>query len=558
MKIIKKPGINYENSIFLSFKYSPSIVERIKQIQGRRFIPETKEWEFPAEKEELIKKEFAAELSVFDVGEPINLPPVKVDLKLGEIPKDFFFKCKPYSHQVVAVQYAQTHDKFLLGDEMGTGKTKMSIDISSNKNIKHCLIICGINAVKWNWKNEIEKFSNKSCRFLGQRVNKKGKITIGKAQAKIDDLKNFDDIEEFYIITNIETLRNKDIVLLLKDLCNNNSIGMIIVDEIHKCTNPQCAQTDGLLQLDSKYKMALTGTPLMNNPVDLYSILKWLDVEHGNFWAFKNHYCVFEKKKNKQNKSYNDLIGYKNLVELQTKLANVMLRRTKNEVLDLPKKIIIDEYVEMEEAQSSLYQNCLMEVLPEIKNAKSLKNALTKMLRLRQITSYANFFDSKAKCAKLDRMEELVEEAALNNHSVIVFTIFKHTADEIGSRLKKYNPAIISGDTNEQDRNLALENFQTGKTNVIVGTVGTIGTGLNLTRATVEIFVDEPWTEAVKNQCEDRAHRIGQKENVVIYNLLTKDTVDEGVHKILATKKDLSLALVDNFSVENLVSANVQ
>lgn len=554
MKIIKKQGINYQNSIFVNFKYSPTVVERIKQIPGRRFIPETKEWEFPADKEEEIRKEFANELSVFDVGEPIDLPPIKVDLKLGEIPKDFFFKCKPYDHQVTAVKYSQTHDKFLLGDEMGTGKTKMSIDISSNKNIEHCLIICGINAVKWNWKNEIEKFSNKTCRFLGQRINKKGKINIGKTQAKIDDLNNFDSIEEFYIITNIETLRNKDIVSKLKELCDNGSIGMIVVDEIHKCTNPQCAQTDGLLQLNTKYKMALTGTPLMNNPVDLYAILKWLNVENGNFWAFKNYYCVFEKKKNKQNKKYNELVGYKNLIELQTKLANVMLRRTKDEVLDLPDKIIIDEYVEMEDQQRTLYENCLAEVLPEIQNSKSLKNALTKMLRLRQITSFANFFDPKSDCAKLDRMEELVEEAIANKRSIIIFTIFKHTADEIGRRLKKYCPSVISGDTNEQDRNTALNNFQMGKTNIIVGTVGTIGTGLNLTRATVEIFIDEPWTEAVKKQCEDRAHRIGQKENVVIYNLLTKDTVDEGVHKILATKKDLSLALVDNFSIINAVT----
>lgn len=553
MKIVKKQGINYENSIFVSFKYDASIVEKIKSISGRRFIPETKEWEFPATKESEIRSKFEKELSIFDVGEPIDLPPVKVDLKLGEIPKNFFFKCQPYAHQIVAVQYAQTHDKFLLGDEMGTGKTKMSIDISSNKNIEHCLIICGINAVKWNWKNEIEKFSNKTCRFLGQRITKTGKIKIGKTQDKIDDLQNFDNFKEFYTITNVETLRNKEIAYLLKKLCDSNRIGMIILDEAHRCTNSQCAQTDSLLQLNTKYKMALTGTPLMNNPVDLYAILKWLDVEKGSIWSFKNRYCVFERKKNKQGKTYNDLVGYQNLIELQTKLANVMLRRTKDETLDLPEKVVIDEYVEMDEKQKALYDSYLDEVLPEVQKAKTVDCALTKTLKLRQITSFANYFDPKVECAKLNRLEELVEEAMLNKRAVIVFTFFRHTANEIAKRLQKYDPALVSGDTKEELRNIEIERFQSGKTNIFIGTIATVGTGLNLTRATIEFFVEEPWTNGVKAQCEDRAHRIGQNEKLTIYNLITKDTVDEGVHEIIATKKNLSNALVDNFVVNALI-----
>lgn len=553
MKIVKKQGINYENSIFVSFKYDASIVEKIKSISGRRFIPETKEWEFPATKESEIRSKFEKELSIFDVGEPIDLPPVKVDLKLGEIPKNFFFKCQPYAHQIVAVQYAQTHDKFLLGDEMGTGKTKMSIDISSNKNIEHCLIICGINAVKWNWKNEIEKFSNKTCRFLGQRITKTGKIKIGKTQDKIDDLQNFDNFKEFYTITNVETLRNKEIAYLLKKLCDSNRIGMIILDEAHRCTNSQCAQTDSLLQLNTKYKMALTGTPLMNNPVDLYAILKWLDIEKGSLWSFKNRYCVFERKKNKQGKTYNDLVGYQNLIELQTKLANVMLRRTKDETLDLPEKVIIDEYVEMDEKQKALYDSYLDEVLPEVQKAKTVDCALTKTLKLRQITSFANYFDPKVECAKLNRLEELVEEAMLNKRAVIVFTFFRHTANEIAKRLQKYDPALVSGDTKEELRNIEIERFQSGKTNIFIGTIATVGTGLNLTRATIEFFVEEPWTNGVKAQCEDRAHRIGQNEKLTIYNLITKDTVDEGVHEIIATKKNLSNALVDNFVVNALI-----
>ena len=554
MKIERKKGEVFNDAIYLSFRYSPEMVEKVKNFKRYHYHPDTKEWELPAEYETKIREVFEKELSIYDINEPIVLEPVKINQELGVIPDTYKFKVEPFEHQKIAIQYALTHNKFLLGDEMGTGKTKMSIDISSNKNIKHCLIVCGINGIKWNWKNEIEKFSDMKCRFLGQKIGKKtGKISIGTAKDKLKDVLSIPGAEEFYFVTNIETLRDEKISDELAKMCKLGQIGMVIVDEMHKCTNPESKQTQGLLKLNPKYKLAMTGTPLMNNPLDLYTILYWLDVERGNYWQFKSKYCVMEERTTSSGRRYKEIVGYKNLKELQLRLANLMLRRTKEEVLDLPEKIVVDEYVEMEKKQQNLYDDVLTEIVPQIKECKDLNNALKKMMQLRRVTSCPSSIVPDVECAKLDRMEQLVEECVLNKKSVIIFSNWTTVTDEIVRRLKKYRPALVTGKVAETERAEAIERFQKGDTKIIIGTVGAMGTGLNLTKATVEIFVDEPWTEAVKSQCEDRAHRIGQKNNITIYNLITKDTLDEQVHSLLKSKKDLSLALVNNSSIERFV-----
>lgn len=551
MRIIKKDGEAFENSIYLSFKYDPVIVEKVKRFGKRSYHPDTKEWELPANLEEQVREIFKEELNIFEVGEPVELPPIHIDMNLGELPADYVTKVKPYEHQITAMKYAQTHDKFLLGDDMGLGKTGVAITIAANRPIKHCLVVCGVNSIKWNWKREIETFSYKESRFLGQKTSKKtGKITIGTAKDKINDLDNFQDIKEFFIITNVETLQNETIVSKLEQLCRKQEIGMIIVDEAHKCCSADSKQTQGLLKLRPKYRLAMTGTPLMNNPLDLYAILSWLDVEKRNFWSFKSYYCVLEEKTAENPKThktirYKKITGYKNLAELQERLANVMIRRLKTDTIDLPEKTFIDEVVEMEKDQEKLYNDWLEELLPEIIKEKNLKNALTKMLRLRQITSAAETVDEKCSCAKLDRMEELVTQATSNNNSVVIFSNWTTVTDVIMKRLKDYSPALITGKVDVNRRNEEEKRFQSGETKVLIGTCAAMGTGLNFTKGNVVIFVDEPWTMAVKNQNTDRCHRIGQKNPVTVYTLITKDTVDEKVHQILETKGDLAKALVD-------------
>lgn len=420
------------------------------------------------------------------------------------------------------------------------GKTKEVIDIAVAKkqmyNYRHCLIICGVNGLKWNWLNEVKVHSYESAVILGNR----GKASIGNAD-KIADLQNIDKIDAYFIITNVESLRNDEIVNLLADLCKKEIIGMIAFDEAHTCKNPQTAQGKGLLKLKTETMIAMTGTPVMNNPLDLFIILRWLGYEKHSMYAFKNHYCIMG--------GYGgyEITGYKNMPELQERLNKIMLRRKKEEVLDLPEKVYIDEYVEMGAKQAQIYRETTAVVKENIDKIKSAVNPLSELIRMRQATGYTGILSSTVKeSAKLDRMEELVEEAVANGTKVVIFSNWTQMTTAITDRLKKYNPLLITGDTKDTDRQYIVDLFQNDPNRkVIVGSMGAMGTGITLTAGTVEIFVDEPWNMALKEQCVDRCHRIGQKNNLTIYTLLSKNTIDEKIHELVLNKGAISDIIVD-------------
>ena len=285
----------------------------------------------------------------------------------------------------------------------------------------------------------------------------------------------------------------------------------------------------------------MTGTPLMNTPLDLYIILKWLGYEKHAFYAFKKHYC------NMGGFGGYEIIGYKNLDELQEQLDDIMLRRLKEDVLDLPEKTPITEYVEMTPKQAQIYAEVTAEIKANIDNIKMANNPLAELIRMRQATGYTGILSSTVKeSAKLDRMEELVEEARENGKQVVIFSNWTQMTDAIYERLhKKYTLSVITGETKDELRQHNVKEFQEGRSKVIIGTIGAMGTGLTLTAGTVEIFMDEPWNRANKEQAEDRCHRVGTTENVTIYTLVCKDTIDEKINQLVEKKGAMADALVD-------------
>ena len=238
---------------------------------------------------------------------------------------------------------------------------------------------------------------------------------------------------------------------------------------------------------------------------------------------------------------------YKNLAELQAKLENVMLRRKKDDVLDLPEKTYIAEYVDMTPKQLQIYKEVASEIQANIDKIKASNNPLAELIRMRQATGYTGILSSKImESAKLDRMEELVAESVANNKQVVIFSNWTQMTDVIVNRLAgKYTVGLITGQTTAEDRIQAVETFQRGITQVMVGTIGAMGTGLTLTAGTVEIFLDEPWNKAKKEQAEDRCHRVGTTENVTIYTLLCKNTIDERINELVEKKGRMANALVD-------------
>ena len=379
----------------------------------------------------------------------------------------------------------------------GLGKSAQVIHIAcikkQQRNYKHCLIVCGVNGLKWNWKSEVEKHSNEGAYILGTRY-KKDKEYIGSMQDRIKDLNDL--IEEgylpqyktitfeslnlnkslcnsYFLITNIETLRDDEIIDKLKELCKKGIINMIAVDEFHKAKSVTSQQGKNLLKLQSETMIAMTGTPLMNNPLDLYAPMKWLGYEKHTLYSFKNHYCIMGGFGNYQ------IIGYKHLDQLKEQFENVMLRRLKKDVLDLPEKIYTIEYVEMTPKQSKIYKEIYQETKQNIDLVKKAVNPLAEMIRLRQATGYTGILSSTIKeSAKLERLDELLDEIVSNGNKVIIFSNWTSMTTPVFERYKnKYNPAIITGQTIDIERVEQEKKFmEDDSCKIIIGTTGAMGT----------------------------------------------------------------------------------
>ena len=541
-----------EYSAFIKFDYNSKIVDAIRELPFRYYNPSETEWEVPTNKVEYLinkLKEFdikiCGKLTIFE----------DKNTNIG-LPEGFEFKTKPFSHQLEGVEYGLKYDRWFLGDEQGLGKSKQVIDIAVARKVMYgyrfCLIVCGVNTLKWNWVNEIHTHSKEDAYILGQR-RKGTKIRIGSTKDKLEDLKLMYDIKEphpYFIITNVESFRDKNIADTISDLCKKGIIGMCAADEMHKMKNPTAQQTKGFLKCLPYCRIGMTGTPLMNSPMDLYVILKWLGYESHAFYSFKQHYCVMG--------GYGgyEIVGYKNLDQLTAQVREIMLRRLKSEVLDLPEKIYVDEIVEMEGKQAVMYKEVESGIKADyISGNIDLTNPLSALIRLRQTTGYPGILsDEITESAKLDRMGEIVENCISNDEKVIIFSNWTQMTDAICNKLKSvgYKVGVITGETPDISRQEIVDVFQNSSDlKVLVGTIGAMGTGLTLTAATTVIFLDEPWNKALFDQAVDRAHRIGQKNNITVYSIMCKDTIDERIHNLIYKKGAMSDAIIDGKVVGN-------
>lgn len=536
--------LKYKQSLYIKGDYNPNILDVIHSFQTRYYHRNSKLWEckidyFPIILDKLkfediqicgeVPKKFEKYLKMLDI--------------YDEQDADYLSRTKPFEHQMDSFKYALTHNKFLLGDEQGLGKTKQALDIAVARKhkMRHCLIVCGVNNLKWNWYKEVEIHTNEKAHILGSRVNRKGKTVIGSSAERLADLKQIHD--EYFLITNIETLRDKSIQSQIKKMCSDGIIGMTIIDEIHKCKNSQSKQGKAIHCCCSYYRLALTGTPLMNNPVDLYNVLKWLEVENHSLTYFKNLYCEMGGF------GGYEIIGYKNLDQLENSLNKNMLRRRKEEVLDLPPKIYTDELLDLDSSQDKLYRDVTNQIIEDIDRIMLLPNPLTELIRLRQVTSNPNILTSKnITNVKYDRILDILESTT---DKVIIFSNWTKVINPLYIKLSSlgYNPALVTGES--KDPILEMNKFQSDNNcKVILGTTPALGTGYTLTAANTVIFIDEPWSKAIKDQAEDRCHRIGTKGTVNIITLICKDTIDERIHQIIKDKGELSDRIVDGKAVQ--------
>ena len=530
-------GTYFDDAYRLSFKYDPSTVAKVKELAQRRYLPDERAWEIPSyELPNLVEKVGLSNISA-DEGITGALKTQEIKDKReatrkrleGIKPiKEVILKSKLLPHQIEAFNYGMERDKLLIGDEQGLGKTleSIAITVARKKELVKCLIVCGVNSVKYNWEKEISIHSKeKSVMIDGKTMD-----------IRVQQLNEWYKGAEYFGIINIESLRNEKIQDALYVGIKDGFIGAIIVDEIHKAKNGSSQQGKALRFLKAPVKIGLSGTP-MNKAEDLWNILTWLEIEKRSFYSFRNTYCIMGGYGGYK------VVGHKNLESLNAELNKVMIRRKKEEVLDLPPKVYSTEYVELTKAQQKLYKDIKNGIIEDMENILASVNPLSCTLRLRQLTGGLFTEDNP----KLDRIKDMLDEEIIpNGYKAIIFSQWKQVTDLYNEALKDYNHIYITGEVDPEDRQKAVDRFQTDpECKLAIGTIGAMGTGLTLNKASYVFFVDKKFNSGENEQAEDRAHRIGTAGTVNIISLVAKGSVDEGVEEYLIENKDLFERVVD-------------
>lgn len=509
-------GTYFDDAFKISFRYDPTTVAKVKELAERRYLPEDRAWEIPAhELPALIEKVGLSNIKSEEaVVQALNTKEIEDKreatqerLKGIKPVRDFDFKTAPLPHQIEAFNYGMEKNSLLIGDEQGLGKTKESIDIcvARKKELIKTLIVCGVNSVKYNWEKEIQIHSNEGCVMVDGKT----------MDVRVQQLNDWYRCSSYFGVINIESLRNEKIQDALYLGIKDGYIGAIIVDEIHKAKNGGSQQGKALRFLKAPVKIGLSGTP-MNKAEDLWNILTWLGVERRSFYSFRNAYCTMGGFGGYK------VIGYKNLDSLNAELNTVMLRRKKEEVLDLPPKLYSTEYVELTTAQKKQYRDIKNGIVADMENILASVNPLNCTLRLRQLTSgNPNLTDDSP---KLDRIKEMLEEEIIpNGHKAIIFSQWSTIAKDLGIELSEYDPIIITGEVPPEQRQRLVDNFQTNPhCKVAIGTIGAMGTGLTLNKASYVFFMDKAWNSGDNAQAEDRAHRIGTVGAVNVISMVAK------------------------------------
>ena len=576
----------------LRFKYDPQLISLVKNVPGRLYVPQGKYWTIPNSHLGFLMNEIkgtpyerALQIqSTENIDQNESIDPTKEipDIDISDV--DIYVKdgSSLYNHQLAFLKYAKAKGRrgFILADDMGLGKTNELINYAlyqrKRYGYKHCLVITCVNVAKYSWQDDIAKHTNgkEQGYILGSRVitrgKRKGQIRYnGSGEDKVDDLKSrhmYADEEApelpFFIITNIESIgrtkAGKKYILeeAIIDMIESGDISMISIDECHKNMSPQSTQGKVILDIkkrtDRKVQwVPMTGTPIRNKPIDVYTPLKLVDGHaFKSFYLWSHQFCIFG--------GYGgyEIMGYKNIPLLKEMLQGNMLRREKSEVLDLPPKVHMIEYVENTPYQQNLYDSIAQEIYENKDSILGEINPLAHMLRLRQINGSPELVDDELVVdddylkfnAKLARLVELVDDIVESGEKVIIFSNWVEPLRNIYKFIsKKHKTCCYTGTMKEADREKHKRVFQTNPDyKVIIGTIGAMGVSATLTAATNVIFYDDCWTPSDKEQAEDRSYRIGTTKSVNIYTLVSKGTIDEYVYKILEDKAAIAKFIVDD------------
>ncbi len=442
-------------------------------------------------------------------------------------------KVNPYDYQQEGILFGLQKKRFLIGDEPGLGKTLQSIGVMDCAKAYPCLVICP-SSLKINWQREFEKFADVKALVLDNstRTTFPYLLKMGMYQVAIV---NFESLRKYFVwdIRSNGSFRLKDVVFA--DYIK--LFRSVIIDESHRVKDPSAQQTiftKGICT-GKRYIALLSGTPVVNRPEDLIaqlSIMDRLGEDFGGRGKFLADYCSFGKEQEEDQAEA--------LADLSRKLyANCMIRREKKMVLtELPDKTRTDLIVDLDPQSREVYDTAaadLREYLEKYTGCTDIE--IRKKMRMEALVKFMTLRSLSAK-GKVKQAVDFVNTFLANGKPLILFCSYHEIVDAI----KKAFPKCVSvtGRDSLIEKQAAVDSFQNGHAQLIVCSIKAAGVGLTLTASSNVAFIEFPWTYADCCQCEDRAHRIGQKDNVTCYYLLGRNTIDRVLYAIIHKKKSIA------------------
>ena len=433
-------------------------------------------------------------------------------------------------YQLDGIAFAVGAGRSILADEMGLGKTIQGIGVAEmlaiEADIKRVLVISPAS-LKSQWQSEISRFCDRDCQ-----------VVLGGAEERARQYRN----PVFFTLCNYEQV--------LRDLTpiNNQTWDLIVLDEGQRIKNWEAKTSKAIKSLESAFALVLSGTPLENRLDDLYSVVEFIDDRRlGPAFRFQHHHRVVDEK--------GKVLGYRNLKELRKKLAPVLLRRTRESVrLELPPRSTEIIRITPTQGQLDLSNAHRMTV-----NAVLSKKFLTEMdlLRLQKAllmcrmaanSTYLVDKEPPGSSSKLEELEGLLEQLGReNNRKIILFSEWTSMLNLIEPLLHQRSMEFVrlDGSVPQKKRRELVDNFRNNVNCQLFMTTNAGATGLNLQVANTVVNIDLPWNPAVLEQRIARAHRMGQKQPVQVYILVTEDTIEENLLATLSAKRDLAMAALD-------------
>lgn len=434
------------------------------------------------------------------------------------------------------VDYLEPRRAVLIANEMGTGKTYEAIERDRRIRAKlpemphtvrnrGTLVIAPLTTLGM-WQEHFERLTSLT--------------------AVVIDPKDRDGSYNEYLMRGDVFCVHWEALRLIPELAKDLWLH-VIADECHRAKNRKAQQTQALKKIKADWKTAMSGTPVVNRPDELWSILNWLDpTKYRGYWKFFNEYVDFTVIQTR-GRAFRQITGPKNVKKLQTEIKPFYVRRRKVDVLkDLPDKYYTEIAVDLSPQQRKAYNTMKKEMVAWIgQQEEELLAAPVVIAQLTRLQQFACTFARLSEegrvrmsepSSKLDVVMELLDES---EDQFVIFSRFKQVVNLLADRFKEKGITYVTltGDTPQADRASVVQRFQSGSARVFAGSIAAGGVGITLHAASRVIFTDRDWSPALNSQAEDRLHRIGQKNAVQVIDIVARNTVDLGRNQKLELKK---------------------